>query len=281
MSRALAGRVVVVTGAGRGLGRAYAESASEHGAAVVVNDVDEAEAKAVAATLPRAVASGHDVADAVQAEDLIALAVRELGGLDGLVNNAGLYHEASVEDDDAARVRRLVEVNVLGPFYCTAAAARVFRLQERGGSIVNASSGALFGFPDMSAYSASKGAVASLTRSTALDLAGLGVRVNAIAPIAATRLTLAAEVGHRHVPEGAARAPLAGIEERTPDRVAPLVTFLLSALAEGITGQLFRFDGNRLSRLEFGDPGGLAAERRDRWDLEDVAAAFAGPLRSP
>jgi NAD(P)-dependent dehydrogenase (short-subunit alcohol dehydrogenase family) len=165
-------------------------------------------------------------------------------------------------------------VKVLGPILCTAEAARVFRSQGSGGAIVNATSGALFGFPSLGAYGASKGAIASLTLSTAHDLGEIGVRVNAIAPIAATRLTLAAQVGRRHVPEGAKRAPLEGIEERTPDRIAPLVTFLLSPLADGITGRLFRFDGTRLSELRLGDPAGEGATRQDAWDVEAVAAAL-------
>jgi NAD(P)-dependent dehydrogenase (short-subunit alcohol dehydrogenase family) len=273
----LDGRAIVVTGAGRGLGRAYAEHAAAHGARVVVNDVDVDEAEAVAAAIG-GVPSGHDVSDPGAAEELVATCVRAFGRLDGLVNNAGLYHEAAPWDEEPARLRRLVEVNVLGPLHCTAAAARAFRRQGSGGAIVNATSGALFGFPTLGAYAASKGAVASLTLATALDLAPLGVRANAVAPVAATRLTLAAEAGRRHLPEGATRAPLAGIEERTPDRIAPLVTFLLGPRAEGITGGLFRFDGTRLSRLAFGDPGGDPYVRRERWSLDDVAAAFAGPL---
>jgi NAD(P)-dependent dehydrogenase (short-subunit alcohol dehydrogenase family) len=228
----------------------------------------------VAAALPGAAVSGHDVADPDGAAGLIALACSALGGLDGLVNNAGLYYEAPPWDEEPVRLRRLVEVNVLGPLLCTAEAARTFRVQGTGGAVVNATSGALFGFPSLGAYGASKGAIASLTLSTAHDLAEIGVRVNAVAPIAATRLTLAAQVGHRHIPEGATRAPLEGIEERTPDRIAPLVTFLLSPLADGITGRLFRLDGTRLSELDFGDPAGERATRQDAWDVEAVAAAL-------
>jgi NAD(P)-dependent dehydrogenase (short-subunit alcohol dehydrogenase family) len=228
----------------------------------------------VAAGLPGAVASGHDVADPAGAAGLVELARSELGGLDGLVNNAGLYYESEPWEEEPERPRRLVAVNVLGPILCTSEVARLFRAQGTGGVIVNATSGALFGFPSLGAYGASKGAVASLTLSTAHDLAGIGVRANAVAPIAATRLTLAAQVGRRHVPEGASRAPLEGIEERTPDRIAPLVTFLLSPLADGITGRLFRFDGTRLSELRYGDPAGEGATRQDAWDVEAVAAVL-------
>jgi len=271
---ALGGRVVVITGAGRGLGRAYAEHAAAAGAAVVVNDIDLDEARRVAAGLPEAVASGHDISDGEQAQALIALARERFGRIDGLVNNAGLYYEATPWEDDPGRMGRLIAVNVLGPLQCTAAAARVFREQGEGGAIVNATSGALFGFPTTSAYSASKGALASLTLCTAIDLAELGVRVNAVAPVAATRLTLAAAAGRRYTPDGARSAPLEGIESRTPDRIAPLVTFLLSSLSDGITGCLYRFDGVRLSRIAFADPAGVGPVRRDTWDLDAVIGAF-------
>jgi NAD(P)-dependent dehydrogenase (short-subunit alcohol dehydrogenase family) len=274
--KALDGRVVVVSGAGRGLGRAYAEHAAAAGAAVVVNDVDLDQATAVAERLPLAVASGHDVSDGDQVTALIALAGKRFGRLDGLVNNAGIYYETPPWEDDPSRMRQLIEVNVLGPMYCTAAAARVFREQGEGGSVVNAISGALFGFPTTSTYGSSKGALASLTLATAVDLGTIGVRVNAVAPIAATRLTLAAQAGKRFTPDGATAAPLDGIESRTPDRIAPLVTFLLSSLSTQVSGCLFRFDGVRLSRLQLGDPAGVAAVRHESWDLEAVVEAF-GP----
>lgn len=279
---ALAGRVVVVTGAGRGLGRAYAEDAGRAGAAVVVNDIDLDEARAVAAALPRAVASGHDISDPAQVDALIALARERYGRIDGLVNNAGLYYEATPWEDDPERIRRLLDVNVGGSLLCTAAAARVFHAQGEGGAIVNATSGALFGFPTTSTYSASKGAIASLTLCTAIDLAEIGVRVNAVAPVAATRLTLAARAGRRFTPDGARSAPLQGIESRTPDRIAPLVTFLLSPLSDPIAGALYRFDGVRLSRIAFADPAGVGPVRRDAWDLDGVIAAFReSPELSP
>lgn len=276
----LAGTAVVITGAGRGLGRAYAHAAGAAGAGVVVNDVDGAEADRVTAEIGasggRAVASAHDVSDAGQAEALIDAAVTAFGRLDGLVNNAGIYHESPPWEEDPQRMWRAVSVNVLGAMYCLAAASRVMRAGG-GGSIVNASSGGLFGFPTVSTYATTKGALLALTRSAALDLEACGVRVNAISPMAITRMTGSA-LGRRLVPSGAADAPLAGITERTPERIAPLVTYLLGPRSTGITGQFFRFDGNRISvvpQVPFDDHPGVV---REAWDVDDVAEAFDGPL---
>ncbi len=202
---------------------------------------------------------------------------RELGALDGLVNNAGLYHEALPWQEDPARVGRLVEVNVLGTLLCTQEAARAMRAQGRGGAIVTASSGGLFGFPTVATYAASKGAVASLTYAAALDLEAIGVRVNAISPMAITRMTQGA-LGRTLVPSGGGSAPLAGIDARTPERIAPLVTFLLGERAAGITGQFLRFDGERLSIVPQYAFDEHPHATRAGWDLDALAAAFDGPL---
>lgn len=163
MTGLLDGRAIVVTGAGRGLGRAYALDLAAHGASVVVNDVDEAEAVAVAEQIGvRAVASGHDVTDPAAVTALIDRCVEAFGRLDGLVNNAGLYHEAPPWEETADRIRRVVSLNVVGALLCQAAASRVMR-ETGGGAIVNASSGGMFGFPAVSTYAATKGALAALT----------------------------------------------------------------------------------------------------------------------
>ncbi|WP_181771995.1 SDR family NAD(P)-dependent oxidoreductase [Amycolatopsis pittospori] len=264
----LNGKAVVITGAGRGLGRAFAHHAASQGAAVVVNDIDADVAHVVAGEIRerggRAVANGRSVADAEQAAGLIEQCVAEFGAIDGLVNNAGVNYRAEPWADDPARMREVVEVNVLGPLFCGTSAATVMR-EQGGGVIVNVGSGSMIGQRRAAAYSASKGAVASMTASWAADLAGHGIRVNAVAPVAWTRMA-------RNDPS------VVQTPEHTPERVAPLVTYLLSDLSAGITGQILRFRGDILCVLRqtaIKDP----VLERDSWTVEDIAAALDGDLR--
>lgn len=265
----LVGKAVVITGAGRGLGEAYAVHAARAGACVVVNDVQGDLAEAVARRIigegGRAIASSQSVRDPDQASAIVERCLAQFGSVDGLVNNAGLYHEALPWAENVDAARELIEVNVLGALYCGIAAARVMR-RQRAGSIVNIASGSLFGQGRASTYAASKGAVASLTYSWALDLEGLGVRVNGVCPLAWTPMVEASSAARLHC-----------TPERTPDRVAPLVTYLLSDRSEGITGQLIRFTGDQLNMVR---PPGIKSPvlRSQGWDTEDVAAAFDGVL---
>ncbi|HET7718651.1 MAG TPA: SDR family NAD(P)-dependent oxidoreductase, partial [Acidimicrobiales bacterium] len=172
MTGLLDGRAVIVTGAGQGLGRAYAVEAAGRGAGVVVNDVDLAMAQAVADEIAdrggKAVAAGGSVAVWDDAAALSAIAVRTFGRLDGLVNNAGVFHLARAEDEDESLVRQAVEVNLLGAMFCGIHAIRTMIGGGNGGSIVNVSSGYQSGVATGGCYAATKGALASLTYSWAL-----------------------------------------------------------------------------------------------------------------
>jgi NAD(P)-dependent dehydrogenase (short-subunit alcohol dehydrogenase family) len=267
----LDGKAVVITGAGRGLGEAYAIHAALAGASVVVNDVDGDLAEQVAENINkyggRAVASTHTVADPSEAEKIIGLAVSEFGRLDGLVNNAGLNYETLPWDDNPDTIREVVEVNLLGVIYTGMAAMRAMR-EHGGGSIVNISSGAFLGQRKLATYSATKGAVASLSSSWALDLEAEGIRVNAVCPVAHTRMVWKSERSLRAIPA-----------DRLPGKVAPLVLFLLSNLSTGITGQIIRCNGRQLHLVGhpyFKQP----ILESDTWDTASVERAFTGVLQA-
>lgn len=265
MNELLSGKSVVVTGAGRGLGEAFAVHAAQAGAAVVVNDIDVGRAEATAANIRAhgglAVASGHSVADPEQARAIIELCEAEFGRIDGLVNNAGVNYEALPWQDDPAQIRELIETNVLGVIYTGTAAAEAM-MRHGGGSIVNISSGASLGQRKLATYAASKGAVASLTYSWALDMEDVGIRVNAVCPLAHTRMVWKSERSLRNCPP-----------DRTPARIAPVVLFLLGDGSNGITGQLIRCNGPQLHIV--GQPY-LKAPILERqvWDSDSVQRAF-------
>ncbi|MEU3273175.1 SDR family oxidoreductase [Saccharomonospora sp. NPDC006951] len=266
MNEFLDGKAVVVTGAARGLGEAFAVHAAQAGAAVVVNDVDadlaERTARNIRAHGGKAVASGHSVADPEQAKAIVDLCVAEFGSIEGLVNNAGLNYETVPWQDDPGRVRELIETNVLGTIYTGMAAAQAMVEHGKGGSIVNISSGASLGQRKLASYAASKGAVASLTYSWALDMEEVGIRVNAVCPLAHTRMVWKSERSLRNCPP-----------DRTPSRIAPLVLFLLGDGAHGITGQLIRCNGPQLHIV--GQPY-LKSPILERqvWDSDSVQRAF-------
>jgi NAD(P)-dependent dehydrogenase (short-subunit alcohol dehydrogenase family) len=263
----LDGRSVVVTGAGRGLGRAYAIAAADEGAAVVVNDVDAAEAAEVAGEIAdrggTAVPSNHDVTDPAAAEQIVATALDRFGRLDGLVNNAGVIETGPPWDVTPAQIDKLVDVNVRGVLLVATAAIRTMR--GSGGVIVNVSSGAALGMPNLALYGATKGAVASATYGWSIDLAAEGIRVIGFSPLGRTRMG-----GH------ASSLP-------DPTAVAPAVAFLLGDGSRGLSGQIVRFDGRKLSLLRpprFVEP----SVERDAWTPADMSAAIAdvlGPTAAP
>jgi len=263
----LEGKAVVITGAGRGLGRASALHAAACGAAVVVNDIDGPPAEEVVSLIEsvggRAVASVGSVADPDQAQAAVKRCVAEFGRLDGLVNNAGLRYQSPIWEDTPERMRELIEVNVLGSLYCGSAAARVMR-EQGSGSIVNMASLSMAGQSTVATYSSSKGAVSSATVAWAGELAEHGVRVNGLFPLAHTRMALT---------DTRSPAP----PEETPERIAPVVTYLLSDLSTAVTGQLIRYTANKVHivrQISAKEP----VLRNDDWDVPDIAEAFDNHL---
>lgn len=271
----LEGKSVVVTGAGRGIGAAYAEHLATLGAAVVVNDVDRPEAEATVARIRdaggQALAHPGTVSDWQTAAELIHACVGRFGRIDGLVNNAGVFHAATAEQETEEGVRRMVEVNVLGTMFCGIHALRQM-LSQGGGSLVNITSGSQSGAAGLGIYGATKGAVASLTYSWALDTAGTGVRVNALSPNAQTRMARVYEAWRGTVGVGQN-------DGKDAANNAPAVAFLLSDAARDIHGQVLRVDGPDLTLMTH--PRLVApVARRDVWTIDDVAEAFHGQLRA-
>lgn len=271
----LQGKAVVVTGAGRGLGAAYARAVAAAGGGVVVNDIDSAPAESVVAQIRAAggaaVAAVADVSDWGQAHELMDRCIASFGRLDGLINNAGIMRLGAIDKLSERDWRASMEVNVLGTAFCGAHAAR-HMVRQGSGAILNVTSGSHAGDREESAYGASKGAVASLTYAWAADLLGQGVRVNAISPLADTALTQQAREYSR-LSEQAPRL------EQVPaaDAMAPLAVYLLSDAAAAIAGQIVRFDGQRLSLLVH--PAVLhPAVEHSSWSFRDFKRIFDDDL---
>ncbi len=261
----LDGKRVIVTGAGRGLGRAYAVFMAREGARVVVNDVDGPEAEETAREIELAgggaVAHTGNVGDWDAAADLVERCASRFGGPDAVVNNAGVTHAAPFEDETKDNLDRIIEANLKGTFAVAHHAAKRM-VERRSGSIVNVTSGAQAGYPQRSVYAASKAAVAAMTYTWALELAPYGIRVNAVSPTAQTRMS-------DPLPEGAEPPPL-----RRPENVAPLVAYLASDAAGRVTGQVVRLDRNVLSLFSHPRPTAPTVNLQG-WTLEAIREHFA------
>lgn len=289
------GRIAIVTGSGRGLGRAHALELAREGARVVVNDLgvalngtgrDTATAQAVVDEITalggRAVANGDDVADWEGAASLVRAALDAFGGLDVLVNNAGFTRDRMVVSGTEEEWDAVVQVHLKGHYAPTRHASGYWRDRSKvgepvDGRIINTSSGAgLLGGVGQAAYSAAKAGIAMLTIVEAAELGRYGVTANALAPSARTRMT-------EEVFAEAMTRPTAGFDAMDPANVAPLVAWLASAESRDVTGQVFEVGGGRVSIAERWHHG-PAREKGSRWEpaeLGPVVRELVGELRSP
>ncbi|WP_455354351.1 glucose 1-dehydrogenase [Streptomyces sp. SYSU K217416] len=233
----LDGKVVVITGAGRGQGAAEARLFAEAGARVVVTDVREDEGRGVAKSLgEQGLFVRHDVGERSDWDAVVAAALGAFGRIDALVNNAALWRTASVETETEENFEKLLRVNLVGPFLGIQAVLPAMK-DAGGGSVVNVSSTAgLVGIPGHAAYGSTKFGLRGLTRSAALDLAGYGIRVNSVHPGAIdTPMTAAvAERDWSHLPLK---------RMGRPEEVGELVLFLVSDASSYVTGTEFAVDG--------------------------------------
>ncbi len=272
----VAGRTVIVTGAGQGLGREHALELGRQGAQVVVNDLGEA-AEAVADEIRSAggtaTAVPADASDWAQAESLVHKAVAEFGTLHALVNNAGINRDRMLAGMSEQEWDLVLKVDLKGHFAPMRHAAAYWRERSNQGSpvaarIVNTTSGAgLMGSVGQGNYAAAKAAIAALTVVAAVEFARYGVTVNAIAPSARTPMTEPV-FGERM------RAPESGFDAMHPGNVSPLVVWLASAGAGDVTGRIFEVEGGVISVAD-GWQHGPRIEKPSRWE----AAEIGGPLR--
>jgi len=246
--RELTGRVAIVTGAGAGIGAGIAQALAEAGAAVAVNDIDESGAKTTAAAIEkgggRAIAVRGDVSESAPVQELVAETVRRLGSVDILVNNAGIATSDLVENLEEIAWRRVLDVNLTGPFLCSKAVLP--HMRARGwGRIINISSVAAKRMSVMAAasYTASKAGLVGFTRHLAYEVARDGINVNAICP--GPTLTHMYE----QIDEATRRERVASIPRGrwlTPEDLGHITVFLCSAASDMMCGLAIDVDGGAL-----------------------------------
>ncbi|WP_144292110.1 SDR family NAD(P)-dependent oxidoreductase [Rhodoligotrophos appendicifer] len=283
--RSMDGKVVVVTGGGRGLGRAISLMMAQHGAAVVVNDfgvslrgdaegdnpADEVVAEIKAAG-GEAVANFDTVAEWDAAHNIIDTAIKAFGRIDCVVNNAGIlrdkiFFKMTPEDWDA-----VIKVHLYGAFNVSRAAADHFKEQESGAIVSMTSNSGLVGNFGQANYSAAKLGIVALSKSMALDLKRFNVRSNCISPFAWSRM-----IGSiPNTPEQEQR--IARARELTPEKVAPLAIFLGSDAARDVTGQIFTVRGNEVFLMSQPRPM-RSIHRSEGWTPKSLAEHMLPALR--
>jgi NAD(P)-dependent dehydrogenase (short-subunit alcohol dehydrogenase family) len=243
----LAGRVALITGAGRGIGKAIAQGFADSGARVAVNDIDAAAAALTAGTLAgEANAYPADVADPTAVRQMVEQVVADFGRLDFLVNNAGIEPKVSILEMAAQDWQRTLDVNLSAIFYASQAAGRVMRAAGEG-VIVNIGSIAGHNIPlkDRAAYVASKAGLVGFTRECAREFAAYGVRVNAVCPgVIETEMTAHSRANPEQMAKWLADIPMQRLG--LPEEVVGLVLFLCSDAARYLTGQAINVDGGKV-----------------------------------
>lgn len=283
----LEGKAAVVTGAGRGLGRAYAIALAAEGASVVVNDLgsdlsgrgaDATPADETVAAITAAGGTGitdyHDVTDYDQAGEIVRAAVAAFGKLDVIVTNAGMDRRDYLYNLSPEDWRATIDVHVHGQFNCSAHAAKVMR-EQRSGSIINVTSGAFYmGVTRLGAYGASKGAIFGLMRTLSLEMERFGVRVNCVAPGLTQTRAVDYFLESLHTVEGMPKEEVSAFAAvmAQPEDIAPIVVYLASDASKDVTGLAFQMDRQSVAVISpILEP--VRNTDKERWDVDDLAAA--------
>ncbi len=287
MGNSVEGKVIIVTGAGRGIGREIALLAAAEGGKVVVNDLggsadgtgaDAGPAQQVVDEIRAAggvaVANTDSVADEEGAQRIVQTALTHFGRLDAVVNNAGIlrdriFHKMETSDFDA-----VVAVHLRGAFLMSRAAAEIFKNQRSGAYVQFTSASGLIGNFGQANYGAAKLGIAGMSKCIALDMERFGVRSNAICPFAWSRLTGGLP---DNTPEEKQRVER--FKTMTPDKIAPLTVYLCSDMAEDVTGQIFGVRKNEI--VLFSQPRPVrSVHRAAGWSVQDIADHAIPALRS-
>jgi 3-oxoacyl-[acyl-carrier protein] reductase len=291
MANRLDGRVAIVTGAGRGIGRGEALLLAEEGAAVVVNDFggsaageggDKAPADEVVDLIRskggKAVANYGNVAEMATGEALVKQALDEFGRLDILVNNAGILRDRMVFNMSEEEWDLVVDIHMKGHFATIKSAGVIFR-QQRSGRIINTGSSSGLGNMGQANYAAAKEGIIGLTRTVARDLGRYGVTCNAIRPGAATRLTISPEMA-----EAARRAEAAGIRRggglpaMPPEAIAPLVVYLATDEAGYVNGRDFAVMGKSIGLYTIPTVERTIYAPGDIWTVDELMDVFPNTI---
>ncbi|MBV9532200.1 MAG: SDR family oxidoreductase [Bradyrhizobium sp.] len=278
MTKLLEGKSIVVTGAGRGIGRAVALLCAAEGAKVVVNDPGVAADGSGSSAAPAeevveeikkrggtAVANFESVAEAIPASRIVKSATDHFGRLDGVVNNAGIlrdmiFHKMSVEAFEA-----VIKVHLMGSFFVSHAAARLFREQESGSFVHFTSTSGLIGNFGQANYAAAKLGIVGLSKSIALDMNRFNVRSNCVSPFAWSRM-----IGTIPTETDGEKARVAKIQQMGPEKIAPVVAYLLGDTSKDITGQIFAVRMNEI--LLMGQSRPLrSVQRSEGWTVQTIA----------